>query len=75
MKKKTEKSSRIVTLILAAGLLVILVALIATPTLLAQDGAEPEPDGGADVLITTSLDDLEALPPEVRQRLERYQRG
>ena len=70
MKKKTEKSSRIVTLILAAGLLVILVALIAAPTLLAQDGAEPEPDGGADVLITTSLDDLEALPPEVRQRLE-----
>ena len=70
MKKKTEKSSRIVALVLAAGLLVILVALIAAPTLLAQDGAEPEPDGGADVLITTSLDDLEALPLEVRQRLE-----
>jgi uncharacterized repeat protein (TIGR01451 family) len=71
MKKKTEKSSRIVALVLAAGLLVTLVALIAAPTLLAQDGVEPEPDGGADVLITTSLDDLEALPPEVRERLEK----
>ena len=71
MKKKTENSSRFVTLFLAASLLVILVALISAPTLSAQDGAEPDPDGSGEVLITTSTEDLKALPPVVRERLEK----
>jgi uncharacterized repeat protein (TIGR01451 family) len=55
-------------LFLAAGLLVTLLALVATPVLFAQDDGEPDAD--PEVFITTSREDLEDLPLEVRRRLE-----
>jgi uncharacterized repeat protein (TIGR01451 family) len=68
-KTGKQKSSRLPVLVLTAGILLIVVALISAPVLLAQDGDEPDDSPG--VFISSSVDDLEALPAEVRQRLLR----
>jgi len=70
MKENSGKHSmrRVPAMILAAGFLILLVVLVSTPVLFAQDG-DQNPDPGSGVLITDSVEDLDALPPEVRQRL------
>jgi uncharacterized repeat protein (TIGR01451 family) len=72
MKENSGKhnTSRFLAMFLAAGLLLLIVVLVSTPVLFAQDGGE-EPDTGSDVFITNSVEDLDALPPGVRQRLSK----
>ncbi|MFN2171137.1 MAG: DUF11 domain-containing protein [Candidatus Promineifilaceae bacterium] len=64
-----HNASRKPAAILAAGLLLLLVVLASAPVLFAQDGEEP--DTGSDVFITGSVEDLDALPADVRERLQK----
>ncbi len=66
---ENKNRGRLLTILLASGLMLALVALISAPSLMAQDDVDP--DTGGEVFITDSVEDLEALPPEVRARLQK----
>lgn len=70
MKHNTGKQNngRFPASILVAALLVVLAALVAAPAMFAQDDVDPDANPG--VFITSSKEDLENLPPEVRRRLQ-----
>ncbi len=68
MKKEEKQNVRkLMALLLVAGLLVTLVALVSTPPLLAQDDIDK--DDGSDVIVVSSIEDLESLPAHIREQM------